>query len=497
MNVQNLRSLFSQLPWKWIRLAAGIALIAVAAVTYQSWWPRLSRWVDQTLAGRRTASDEEEHHEDAGDDHGHGHDDAGDSTLELSAQARKNLGLTSEFLRPVELGTYRRTITVPAVVAHRPGRTEIQVSAPLTGVITHVHAVTGEAVLPGMLLFEIRLTHEDLVNAQTEFLKTLGELEVEKREMARLEEITQSGAVAGIKLLERRYAKEKLEAIFDAQREALRLHGLSERQVDAIAAERKLLRDLQIVAPDIDEHNHGEELHLSGRDITPAAFQQELPAVDTEGRPLIVDHLHVLKGQSVSAGDTLCSLADFQSLYIEGQAFEQDTTAIARAWENDWKVTAVFPDEGRERVVEGLTLAYASNSVDADSRTLSFYVDFGNAILRDTTNDDGQRFISWRYRPGQRLQLRVPVEEWPDQIVLPVDAVVKDGADWFVFRENGGHFDRVPVHVQHRGQRMVVIANDGSIFPGDVVAMKSAHQMQMALKNQAGGAVDPHAGHTH
>ena len=30
-----------------------------------------------------------------------------------------------------------------------------------------------------------------------------------------------------------------------------------------------------------------------------------------------------------------------------------------------------------------------------------------------------------------------------------------------------------------------------------VVAFTGAHQLQMALKNKAGGGVDPHAGHNH
>ena len=46
-----------------------------------------------------------------------------------------------------------------------------------------------------------------------------------------------------------------------------------------------------------------------------------------------------------------------------------------------------------------------------------------NALLRDMTSDDGHRFISWRYKPGQRVQLTVPVEQWKERIVLPVDAV--------------------------------------------------------------------------
>ena len=55
----------------------------------------------------------------------------------------------------------------------------------------------------------------------------------------------------------------------------------------------------------------------------------------------------------------------------------------------------------------------------------------------------------------------------------------------------------VPVHVKYRDQFSVVIANDGALFPGTYVAMRAAHQMQMALKNMSGGATDPHAGHNH
>jgi hypothetical protein len=43
----------------------------------------------------------------------------------------------------------------------------------------------------------------------------------------------------------------------------------------------------------------------------------------------------------------------------------------------------------------------------------------------------------------------------------------------------------------------VVVANDGTLFPGDRVAMSAAQQLQLALKNKSGGGIDPHAGHSH
>lgn len=489
---------------KWVGTLGALTAILGAGVSYPRWWPHFSDWVDTTL-GHKSSSD---HGDEAGGEHGHDHASHGDehaasesTSLELTPQARNNLGLTSEYLKPIQLVTYRKTISVPAVVIAKPGRTQIQVSSPLNGVVTHVHAVTGESVTPGALMFEIRLSYEDLVESQTAFLKSLGELEVEKREIARLEEVTQSGAVSGKVLLERRYAKEKLEALIRSQREGLKLHGLSDRQVETIATEGKLLRELQIVAPDIDEHSDDEELRLSGVPATNVSYvtpsDHGTTPADLDTKPLIIEDLQVRKGQAVVAGEKLCALSDFAQLYIEGQAFEQDSYSIGRAAEKGLAVDAVFPEADGERTVEGLKLAFVGNLVDVSSRTLSFYVDLKNEILRDESNEKGQRYVSWKYRPGQRLQLRVPIDEWTEQIVLPLDAVVKEGADYFVFQQNGSHFDRVAVHVKYRDQSTVVIANDGSIFPGDVVAMRGAHQMQMALKNKSGAGADPHAGHSH
>ena len=62
------------------------------------------------------------------------------------------------------------------------------------------------------------------------------------------------------------------------------------------------------------------------------------------------------------------------------------------------------------------------------------------------------------------------------------------------FRDPWGN--RIQV-VEYRDLQSVVIAQDGSLFPGEVVALTGAAQMQMALKNKSGGPIDPHAGHNH
>jgi multidrug efflux pump subunit AcrA (membrane-fusion protein) len=135
--------------------------------------------------------------------------------------------------------------------------------------------------------------------------------------------------------------------------------------------------------------------------------------------------------------------------------------------------------------------------VDPQTRAFGFYLSLPNKIALDQTNADGIHFLDWQYKPGQRLELRVPVEQWTDRIVLPVEAVVEEGAETYVYQQNGDHFDRVPVHVEYRDQQSVVVANDGAVFPGDVVAARGAYQIHLAMKNKSGGGVDPHAGHNH
>jgi hypothetical protein len=82
-------------------------------------------------------------------------------------------------------------------------------------------------------------------------------------------------------------------------------------------------------------------------------------------------------------------------------------------------------------------------------------------------------------------------------MVLPIESVIQEGAECFVFQRHGNHFDRKPVHVEYRDQRWAVIESDGTLFPGDQVAAHGAYAIHLALKNKSGGGVHPHAGHGH
>lgn len=410
---------------------------------------------------------------EASHNHDHPGHEEGDS-LELSEQARSNIGLE---LATVELKPFDKSITVPGIITERPGRTTVEVTAPMTGVITKIAAVQGEAVNPAQRLAEMRLTHEELVQAQGDLLRTAESLDVTKREIARIEDLARDGAIAGKTLIDLNYEKQKAEAILKAQGQTLVLHGLTEEQVAEILKTRKLLAKLSVSVP--------EQAHSDSGDPT--------------ARKLQVQELRVEQGQHVTAGDVLFVLADHRELFIEGKAFEQDVQAIGKAVADDRKVSAVIESKSPqpENVIEGLSILYMANKVDPDSRAFRFYVTLPNRVLRDKKTADGHSFLDWEFKPGQRVQVRIPTEVWKDRIVVPIEAVAHEGNESFVFQANGDHFDRRAVHVEYRDQLWAVIANDGSIFPGDIIAKSGAFQLQTAMKNKAGGAIDPHAGHNH
>jgi hypothetical protein len=81
--------------------------------------------------------------------------------------------------------------------------------------------------------------------------------------------------------------------------------------------------------------------------------------------------------------------------------------------------------------------------------------------------------------------LHVAVDKMDGVFVLPREALVREGPEAYVFRQNGDFFDRKPVHVLHEDRRHVALANDGSLRTGFYVAQNAAASLNRVLKAQA------------
>jgi hypothetical protein len=183
----------------------------------------------------------------------------------------------------------------------------------------------------------------------------------------------------------------------------------------------------------------------------------------------------------------LCVLSNHQRLFVEGQAFKSEATALAKLAEQKVAVRAEFADEtpGEWPEQPPLTIHHLSNVVDPATRTFAFYLPLDNQPR--SFDRDGKTLFVWRYRPGQRVRLRVPVEKVGDGVlVLPAGAVVREGAEAYAFVQNGDLFERKAVRVLYQDRTDAVLANDGSLPAGAVVVKNQAAALNRAIKAAAG-----------
>jgi len=457
------------------------------------------RWLP-LLAAKQAAPNAEAGHDDhAGHDHGadEGHGSSDQNNVPLSDQARSNLGLK---LGPVEFSAYTKNLVVPGVVVEQPGHSERRITTSLAGVVVKVHAYPGQAVKPGDPLLDIQPTGELLTTAQAELLKSLQDMELVDLELKRLTPLVENGSIPARTKLEKEYERKRLESQKLVQIQELLVRGLTPYQITEMVEHKTLLREFTIHVPGGTPKPPPQEEGHNHPSIVPTALFRAPKRLEPAAQDIVytVEKIDIFPGKLVQPGDELCDLGLHTELYLEGHAFERDSRVIALAVQQQRPLTVLFEGESETpELREGLVIRYVENSLDAATRTLRFFVPLKNEVVRDAEADNGVIYRSWLFKPGQKVRLLLPVQKLTEQIVLPSEAVVSEGPDAYVFRANGKLLERVPVVIEHRDPRFVVLRNDGSVFVGDELAMNQAYQINLALKKQQGSGIDLHAGHNH
>jgi len=225
----------------------------------------------------------------------------------------------------------------------------------------------GEYVRKGQVV--ARLHSLELVAAQEDFLAALRNLQ----------------ALAGT-------AGGAGEPILEAARSRLRLWGMSDREIDLLAATREVRQSVEILSP------------ASGHVLS----------------------LGVVEGHRVEPGTTLMTIADLAQVWVVLDLYEFDIGRVRTGNSVEIEL-AGLPGETFRSVVD-----YVYPLMDARTRTTK-----ARAVL---TNTGG------RIRPGMYGRARIAVEP-RDALVAPFDALIDTGAEQYVFVATGpGHF--VPVRVQ-------------------------------------------------
>lgn len=201
----------------------------------------------------------------------------------------------------------------------------------------------------------------------------------------------------------------------------------------------------------------------------------------------------VRAGQRVAAGESLVDLHDARTMWMRLEPVGEELGDVVRALEQRLPVTASPLIDNSGPALSDLRIDRLETRGEDRERGAGAYLTCRNEPV-GSPDPEGRR--SWRLRGGLRYVVHIPVEVFKERFVLSADAVTEDGPDRVVFIVDGDGFRKRVVHVEHEDEARVVIANDGSVFAGDIVVLSGAFQLGLAL--QAGkGVVDAHAGHQH
>jgi hypothetical protein len=286
--------------------------------------------------------------------------------------------------------------------------------------------------------------------------------------------------VAGSRTIELENQIRLLQVTVQAYQQDLKARGLSAEHI-ANAAKGVFAAEFTVSAP-------------SQQAVRFASLNPEASA-RPKGFPFAfeVHELKVELGQQVQAGELICKLADHRTLLVEGRGFKDDMPLIQEAAKEGWHVEVEYDEPSRgdwPEAPENIPIDHVANTIDEESRTFAFFMVLEN--FWQTYERNGRARFLWRFRPGDRVRLRAAVDKLENVFVVPKDAVVREGPEAYVFRQNGDLFDRKPVHLLHEDRVNIVLANDGSVRPGLYIAQNAAASLNRVLKAQAAsGAPGP------
>lgn len=452
------------------RWATPILFTLVCAGSVTAVYFTRDRWLAKVFPPRKAESGADTPGEPPPEEH------APSPRVKLSVQAQQNLGLDVDTPTPQE---FWRTLAIPGLVIDRPGESDRAVASRVSGIVAEIKAKPGDGVKPGEALFTVQLVSEVLQATQVDLAKATTELKFATVKRDRSAELVQKGIGTRDVLIEDENQVKRFAAQVQVFRRQLAVFGLNAEQIATVES-GGVVTEMVIAAP-------------SG--AKDALYE--------------VQELKIALGDSVQAGQTLAYLSNHRTLYVEGRTFQSEADALALAALKQTPIRVEFPDEkpGAWGTQGPLKIHHIANVVDPGTRTLPFYLSLDNES-RSQPRENASGFL-WRYRPGQRVLIRLPLEKLVTfakdgrkeilPFVFPAGAVVREGAEAFVFVQSGDVFVRKPVRVLHEDSQSVVVANDGSVTDVEYVVRNRAATLNRALKAAAaeGGGHDHGHDHSH
>jgi len=160
-------------------------------------------------------------------------------------------------------------------------------------------------------------------------------------------------------------------------------------------------------------------------------------------------------GGSVEPNATLFRIADLSEVIVEGDVFESDVSKVKLGQYARVRLDA-YPD-----VVFDGSISFIADQIDPEKRTLRIWVSIDNK--------------AGLLKPEFFAKVDLVVRPGSEVLAVPIEAIIDDGAEKFVFVKNGNEFVRQDVATGMSDDRYIEIT-DG-LYPGDQVVTDGNRQI--------------------
>jgi cobalt-zinc-cadmium efflux system membrane fusion protein len=311
---------------------------------------------------------------------------------------------------------------------------ETQVFTPYQGKIIALYAGVGDDVKKGQTLFTI--DSPDLLTAESSLIAAAGVLELTDRNLKRLQELYTTRAVSQANLEQAVSDQQTAEGNLRAGRDAVRIFGKTDAEIDNIVAARLADPTLVVRSPISGR--------ITQRNAAPGLFVQ--PA--NPPPPYIV--------------------ADIDTMWMLANVVETDSPAF-RVGQQVKVVLGAFPD----RVFDG-TITTVGSTVDPSTRRV---------LVRSEIKDPHHELRSGMFG-NFTISVAAPVRS----PAIPLDGVVREGDGtetvWVTADRRRFTQRTVTIGIARDGYRQILdgvsvgelVATDGAIFLDNMVSIAAGNQ---------------------
>jgi membrane fusion protein, heavy metal efflux system len=308
----------------------------------------------------------------------------------------------------------------------------LQVFTPYQGRIIALFARVGDDVRKGQTLFTV--DSPDLLQAESTLIAAAGVLDFTTRNLARLKELYATRAISQKDLEQAASDQQTAEGALRAARDAVRLFGKTDTDIDQIIAQRRADPTLVVPSP------------ITGR----------------------ITERNAAPGLLVQPGSSPApySVADIETMWMLANVAETDSPAFRVGQEVKVKVNA-FPD----REFSG-TITTVGATVDPNTRRV---------LIRSEVKDPQHEL-----RSGMFATFVISVGDPVRSPAVPLAGVVREGDGtmtvWVTADRRRFTKRTVKIGLEHDGYRQILeglqaselVATDGAIFLSNMLAIAGA-----------------------